>query len=130
MATFTFLMHVYIFSDCWLKNHNMFICHFCLLFSRNIMKNFRKSSPKFFVNAFLNFSWKSDRIRCVIFWYLLDFRISTDRRVIRISFLNYWWNLQHLLATPFCAIWHAIYKNFIIFKKSWLNFRCFRFFDI
>jgi hypothetical protein len=48
-----FFMHVYIFSERCLKNHNMFICHFLSTYFRNIMKNFSKSSPKFFINAFL-----------------------------------------------------------------------------
>jgi hypothetical protein len=58
IATLTFFVIVNIFSDSYLKNHNMFICHFLSTFLRNIMKNFRKSSPKFFINAFLNFCWK------------------------------------------------------------------------
>jgi hypothetical protein len=28
IATLTFFMHVYILSDCCLKNHEMFFCHF------------------------------------------------------------------------------------------------------
>jgi hypothetical protein len=104
----------------------MFICHFLSSFFRNIMKFFRKSSPKIFIDAFLNSSWKSGRISCIIFWYLFDFRISTDGRVNRISFLSYWWNLQHLLVTPVCAIWHVIYINFIIFQKSQFNFGCYK----
>ena len=31
-TTLTFFMQVYIFSDCCLKNHEMFICHFVVDF--------------------------------------------------------------------------------------------------
>jgi hypothetical protein len=32
IATLTFFMHVYIFSGCCLKNHEMLICHFVVDF--------------------------------------------------------------------------------------------------
>jgi hypothetical protein len=123
IATLTFFMHVYIFFDCCLKHHNMFICR---LFLEILWKIFATQVQKFLLMLFWILLEKSGRISCVIFWYLFDFRISTDGRVNRISFLNYWWNLQHLLVTPVCAIWHGIYRNFIIFKKFQLNFGCYK----
>jgi hypothetical protein len=55
IATFTFFMHVYIFSDCCLKNHVMFICHFVVEFLEILSKFSTNQVQKFLLLVFLNF---------------------------------------------------------------------------
>ena len=96
--------HVNIFSDCCLKNINMFICHFLSTFFLKYYEKFSQIKSKIFYQSFLNFSWKSGQISCVIFWYLFDFRISIDGRVNRMSFLNYFFLRYNKTFIRFCLM--------------------------
>ena len=76
----------------------IFICHYFCFFV--IFSKFPQSESIIYYQWFLNSLWKLGWITFKIFWHSFCFRMLTDIRVKRVSFINYLLNKHHFLVTP------------------------------
>lgn len=109
-ATLTFSMDAYIFSDFCLKNHKIFIFHLLSTF-RNIMKIFRKSSPKIFISGFLNSPWKIRQNH----W--LNFLVS-----IKFPYVNWWLGRAIIISKLSIKFTTLFYHRFVPFGTEFWKF--------